>query len=212
MGTRTSWVGLSVWPFMVMIEINLYPQESRKKRRQLLSGGLKLPMEVIIGLAGGFMAILVVVHLGLLFINITQLRKHKELKKQWEVLLPAKENVDKVIFELRSLQEKQKSLEKMTVQGRINWARKLNIISSILPRGVWLTKIILKDDVFFIEGSAISKTSNEIINVHSFTANLKNEDAFLEYFTDLELGSIQRRKVNNIEVADFLITAQLKKE
>ena len=127
-------------------------------------------------------------------------------------MLRAKENVDKVIQEMRDLQARHKAIEKITTDDRIIWSQKLNVLSDSVARGVWLNRVRLKDGVFFIEGSAISKQNDEMINVHSFTSSLKDEKLFLDKFVDLELGSIQRRYISKTEVADFLITAELIKE
>ncbi|HLF17453.1 MAG TPA: hypothetical protein VI749_00965 [Candidatus Omnitrophota bacterium] len=175
-------------------------------------GQLKIPLEIVIGCAGGLVMFLILAHVGLLMVNVFRLNYHKGLKKQWDVILPAKENVDKVLQEMRELQAKHKAIEKITTDDRISWSQKMNILSDGIVRGVWLTRVRLKEGVFFIEGSAISKQNDEMINVHSFTSNLKNEKSFLEKFSDLELGSIQRRNIGKTEIADFLITAELVKE
>ena len=156
--------------------------------------------------------LLILVHVGLLMVNIFKLNYHKGLKKQWDVISPAKTNVDKVLKEMRNLQARHKAIEKITTDDRLIWSQKLNILSDGIVRGVWLTRVRLKDGVFFIEGSAISKQNDEMINVHSFTSNLKDEKSFLDKFSDLELGSIQRRNIGKTEVSDFLITAELIKE
>lgn len=196
---------------METIELNLIPENLRRRRRRLL-GGIKVPLEVIIGLFGGVVLLLVMVHGGLLLLNFWKINQRHNLKQQWDVTSTAKENVDKVIKEMRELEVKQKAVEKITLSDRILWAPKLNIISDKMDRGVWLTRIRLKDGTFFIEGSAISKQGDEMINVHTFTASLKNETDFLDKFGNLELGSIQRRYISKTEVADFLITANLVEE
>ncbi|HBR14608.1 MAG TPA: hypothetical protein DD723_03560 [Candidatus Omnitrophica bacterium] len=194
-----------------MIEINLVPVHLRKKRKsQFLPGGLNIPLEVVIGLGGGVLILLIVAHVGLLFINMSQLGRHKKLQAKWEEMSPAKQNVDLVIKEMRAFQSKLKSIEAIMPKKEILWSQKLNILSDVLPRGVWLKRITLNQETLLIEGSAISRQSEEMINVHSFAANLKKENEFLEHFTEIDLGSIQRRKVQKIDIADFLITTRLK--
>ena len=122
---------------------------------------------------------------------------------------PEKENVDAVISEMRIFQGKYRAIENIAENGNLSWAQKLNILSDSLPRGVWLKKVALEDDMFFIEGSAVSKAGTEIISIHHLTSNLKKNDHFTQHFTDIELGSIQRRKINNVEIADFIITMKL---
>jgi len=194
-----------------MIEINLIPPSFRKKRKKsFLPGGFNIPIEIIIGSAGGLLILLVFIHVFLLFTNIYKLADHRRLESKWAQLKPDKEKVDAIIGELRSLQSKQKAIEDITASDGILWAQKLNIVSNSLPRGVWLNKVSLEDGMFFIDGSAISKQGNEMFNVHNLASNLKNEANFLDRLTDLELGSIQRRNIKKIEIADFLITTKLK--
>ena len=197
---------------MGTIELNLIPKNLRRRKRGRFLAGVKVPLEVIIGLFGGVVMLLILVHGTLLLLNLYKINQHHNFKREWDVSKPAKENVDKVIKELRELQVKQKAIQKITMEDRTLWAPKLNIISDKMDRGVWLTRMRLTDGVFFIEGSAISKQGDEMINVHTFTGSLKNETAFLEKFSDLELGSIQRRYISKTEVADFLITATLVEE
>ena len=166
-------------------------------------------MEVVIGLGGGLFLLLVFLHIILLFVNINRLAVHKRLEKQWAEILPFKENVDSVINEMRILQMNCKSIDEMAASGEIPWSHKLNILSDSLPRDVWIRKISLSQEMLFIEGSAISKQREDMINVHKLTANLKKQKDFLSDFADFELGSIQRRRIKKVEIADFLITTKL---
>lgn len=194
-----------------MLEINLIPSSLRKKRKgRLWLQGFNIPLEVIIGLGGGLVILLILVHIGLLFVNMRQIALHKKLQQEGQSLAPGRANVERAVNELRSLQGKQKAAENVVSGEKISWSQKLNILSDNLPRGVWLKRIRLEAEGLSIEGSAISEGGEEMINVHRFTAGLKGQKEFLEHFTDLELGSIQRRKIKHIEVADFVITARLK--
>jgi len=196
-----------------MIDINLSPPELRKgKKRSLLPGGFNIPKEVVIGSVGGLFILLIFVHIILLFTNITRISKHKSLKKEWEIILPSKTNVDKVINEMRVLEKSFESVTKITGQDSILWSEKLNMISDVMPRGVWLRRMSFDEDIFFIEGSAIARQQNEMVNVHQLTSRLKNNEKFLDGLEDLELGSIQRRSVKTLEIADFLITIKRKRE
>lgn len=193
-----------------MININLIPPHLRKKEKNRLLGNVNIPLEVIIGCGGGLLVLLGIVHVLLLFVNIGKLAQHTALKKQWEMARPGKENVDSVVNEMRVFQGKYKAVEEITGKSGLSWAQKLNVLSGSLPRGVWLKKITLNERMLLIEGSAISKETTEIISIHHLTSNLKGDDNFSEYFTDIELGSIQRRRIKNVEIADFVITMKVK--
>ena len=193
-----------------MIDINLIPPELRKRRKSRFTGRFHIPLEIIVGCSVGLLIFLGMIHVLLLLMNVRKLAQHKILKMQWEAMRPGKENVDSVISEMRIVQGKFKTIEEIVNKGGLSWSQKLNLLSDNLPRGMWLKKIDFHDNMFFIEGSAISRDTNEIISVHRITANLKETPAFMNDFTELELGSIQRRKIKNIEIADFVVTMKLK--
>jgi|SRR3989338_4349703 len=194
-----------------MIEINLVPPQLRKKKKsRLWPQGVTIPPEVVVGAGGGLIVLLILVHIFLLFVNIQKMAQHKGLQRQWESILPSKKNIDGVVNELRILQGKQKATEGIVPGEKILWSQKFNILSDSLPRGVWLKKVSLEEGMLFIEGSAISTENEGMINVHKFTSNLKGQGKFLEHFAELELGSIQRRRIKHMDIADFIITARLK--
>ena len=194
-----------------MIEINLIPYSLRKNKKGKFSfKEFNIPLEIVIGLGGGLIVLLILVHVFLMVINIRNMAKHKEFQKEMEAVSPQKQQVEKILNELRSLQNTQKAVAEILPERKISWAKKLNILSDSIPRGVWLKRVSLEGDVLLIEGSAISTDNEAMINVHQFTSTLKSQRDFLEYFNDLELGSIQRRKIKQMDIADFMITVRLK--
>lgn len=194
-----------------MLEINLIPNELRKKAKGFLfPPGFKIPLEIVIGSAGGLILLLILLHICLIFVNINNIAQYNSLKKKWEEILPQKNDVDVVLGELRQLKSKRDAVAKVSNQKQIIWAQKLNLVSDALTKGVWIRKISLIADLLSIEGSAISRQNDEMINVHSFASSLKDIDSFLSDLTELELGSIQRRSIKNLEIADFLIKAKIK--
>ena len=195
-----------------MIEINLVPGHLRRKRKSKAKTAerLHIPREKLIGLGGGFIVILIVADILLQVFILVKYMHFKNLKSQWEEIRPEKENTDRVITELRVLENKQRSTSKIAMGKNILWAEKLNQISDSVPRGVWFRKVSLVNDALIIEGSAVSNQKDEMINVHEFTSNLKNNRNFLNEFSGIDLGSIQRRNIKKLDIADFTITAKIK--
>jgi len=194
-----------------MININLVPiQKRKKKKKQSLLGGIQIPLEVVIGSAGGLFLILILIHIFLLFIITMKIGNIRTLVRQENEIQPFKKKVDLVITEMRDLQSRQSSLEKVIGQKSIKWFQKLNNISDSMTQGVWLRKISCNKDSLFIKGSAISKQGREMVGVHNFASSLKKNKYFLEGVKDFSLGSIQMRKINTVEIADFLIKVKLK--
>ena len=193
-----------------MIEINLVPPQLRKQTKgKMLLGHFKIPMEVIIGILGGVIFLLVFVHFILFFINFYQIAAYKNLQSQWEKIAPEKKAVDIVLTKLRQLQGDTKALEEITVQKQNNWSQKWNLLSDFLPKGVWLTNLDLKDDVFIVAGSSLSRQQKDISSVNAFTSSLKDSQEFMKFFADMELGSIQRRQLGTIDIVDFSIMFKL---
>ncbi len=166
--------------------------------------------EKLLGVVIGFIFFLLIINVILQLFIFVQFAQFKGLKKKWEKILPDKQNTDRIITELRTLQGKIKPIEELTANERISWSQKLNNISDSVPRGVWLNKIFLREKELSIEGSTVSKSKDEMIIVHGFAANLKNQENFLKDFAGFEVDSIQRRKIQNLDLADFIIKAKLK--
>jgi len=197
--------------YINMIEINLIPHSQRKNKKGKFSlKEFNIPLEIVVGLGGGLIVLLILVHISLMFVNIRNVALHKEFKRKMEAVTPEKQRVEKAISELRFLQSTQKAVHDILPERKISWAQKLNMISDSIPRGVWLKRISFEGDILVIEGSAISTDNEAMINVHQFTSTLKSQPEFLDHFNDFELGSIQRRKIKQIEIADFMITVRLK--
>ncbi len=196
-----------------MIEINLVPPQLQKKRkgRGILGRGINIPREIIIGLVGGFFVILLLISILLQITIFTKYAQCKRLKTEWEQILPMKTRVDTVLNQLRTLQAKIRSIEDITGGKKIKWSEKLNAVSDSLSRGIWLKSVIGNKQRLVIEGSAVSKGKDEISSVHDFAASLKKNKNFGGYLSNLELGSIQRRTIKTVEVADFSMTANVQK-
>ena len=194
-----------------MIEINLAPENLRKKKKSsALPSALNLPQEVIVGLVGGLLALLLLVHIALQAVIFFQFIQHARLNKDWESLKTDKESTDKMLTDLRTLQAKIKSIENLTTAKRIIWSQKFNDISDSIPREIWLTKVTLEDKILTVEGSAVSKNQDQMVSVGNFTSKLKSQKTFMKDFSSLEVGVIQRRKIQATELADFTVTAKLK--
>ena len=193
-----------------MIEINLVPDHLRRKRKSSLTNKINIPKESLIGLAGGLLAILFIIHLSLFILTLLNSQSYTQLRKQGQQLQLGKTKIDQIIKDLRDLQQKAKSIEKIDTHENLLWSKKLNEISESIPRGVWLRKISLKDNVFTIDGSSVSKDNDQILYVHTFVNNLKNQPEFLKHFIEFEIDSIQRSKTQMVDLVDFSIKAKVK--
>jgi len=194
------------------VHINLVPESSRKKRTigVLPIKSLQLPREVVIGLVGGLVAMLVAVHLVLQFFIVLRFVQLHQSTGTLKRISGQKTEVDSVLQHLRKLQNNLKTIDGISKNRKIYWAPKLNALSDVLARGIWLEQISLDKKKLIMKGSAVSKSGAEMIEVNNFVSKLKNDKIFSGDFSRLEQGSIKARKISNTTIADFTITAQLK--
>jgi hypothetical protein len=195
-----------------MIDINLVPEQLRKRRKnELLSGGIfNLPREVMVGVGGGIIALLLAVDVLFFMGKVVKFIQYHHVKSKWEAILPDKTNTDAIKKELQDLQKEVKSMKDIMEGQNAVWSQKLNVISDGLSKGIWIRKLTLNDKQLFIEGTTVSKEQNEMTNVGNFVANLKKDEEFMKNFDSVEIDHIQRRKNETLEVADFTILARLK--
>jgi Tfp pilus assembly protein PilN len=190
-----------------MIEINLVPLSERKKSTTALH--LDIPREVLIGVGGVGLLLLVLVH-SLLFVQLGI--KGAVLATQnseWQKILPEKNNIDGLGTQIKDFKKKMSTITDVTSKKAMDWSRKLNTISDAIPKGLWLTRISLESSLL-IEGSVVSKNQNEIMIVGNFVSNLKSDAAFMKNFEGLEVNSIKRTKQGTTEIANFTVTGKLK--
>lgn len=195
-----------------MIDINLVPEQFRKRRRsELLSGGVfNIPREVLVGIGGGILALMFLVD-GLFFaVKIIKFLEYQHVKSIWQDIQPDKTTMDTIKQNLQEVQKEVKAIKDITDGQSSLWSQKLNALSSSLPKGVWLRKVTLTDKQLFIEGSTVSQGQSEVINVGSFVSNLKKDADFMQDFENIEVDYIQSRKTEGLQVSDFTILAKLK--
>lgn len=195
-----------------MLEINLVPPHLRKKRkaRAMSDGTQALPREVLIGLGGGFLLLLLFTHILLQFFITTKFVQHRSFQGEMREMKDQKAHVDSVLKELRAAQAKTRSIEGFKGNAGFSWAKKLNAISDAIPRGTWLKRMTLDGKTLLIQGSAVSKNKTGMTQVHKFTSNLKGSREFSVDFKAIELGLIKTRDVSMTPLADFTITADIK--
>ncbi|HOX54204.1 MAG: PilN domain-containing protein [Candidatus Omnitrophica bacterium] len=192
-----------------MIEINLLPPELRRKEPTFK---VPIPKETLFLFGGAVISVLIIIHLLLVGALAAKKAKFWGLNMEWQKIVPEKNKIDGLKNEQKEITEKIKSIEKLTKKGRISWAKKLNIMSDVLPQGVWIRLINFTGKELTIEGSSVSLRGEEVILVNKFASALKNNTDFYSDFKDLEVGTIKRRQIKTVEVADFTLVANFKEK
>ena len=195
-----------------MIEINLLAENLRKEKKKLNINIPTFPQKKIFKVLIGTAGILIIIHVLLTSTLVVKKIRLLRLTKHWEEIKPVKEKIDILKKDMNFAEDKTQAIEQLTTKAKIIWSEKFNLISNVIPDGVWLRRIFVSGQDLKIEGSAVSKSGEEMIAVGKFANNLKKEDRFYFDFKDIGVTSIKRRKIGSVEIVDFIITVSLKRD
>lgn len=220
-----------------MIEINLLPDEMRKKepvKLALPEIPVKKTLFMALGAVFGLQVLLIVITLGL------RLRVGW-LEGQVAGLQSAGAKVTAHKTETAMLQDRLKQLRAATGR-KFYWAKLLDALTASTTRGVWLRTLNVKTEektdtggsnvatppkeekgetkktaktapakLLVLEGSAIG-AGQETAFIGKFLQSLKDNAVFREIFSDIQVSDIQQRRIEQVDAYDFLIVCKFKKE
>ena len=209
-----------------MIEINLLPEELRKRR-------IELPEISFLPIIIAFLGIVIIAHLLLgLSINL-KTKSLRRLEKRWQEVLPDKENADKFKHELTVMRTKIDTIDNL-IQSRTSWAKKLSDLSDAMIPSVWLNRLWLEKRVVLqkpeageseegstepkrvivktlhLNGSVVATGGEGTATIGTFIKSLKNNEEFFADFKEIESAFIQRSQLKDIEVMDFELICYFK--
>ena len=194
-----------------MVDINLIPAALRKHGKGNASSlTINIPKEILLNVTVGVILLMGTLHLLLGVVWLGGMGHLSSCRANWQKVLPDQILLGSMNEESGDLKKKTNVIADMTTRKFVRWSSKFNTISDALPRGLWIRKMTLDKIGLVVEGSGVSKTQNEINNVGLFLSALKKNDDFMKDFSSLEVNSIQRGKINAIEVTDFTVMAKLK--
>ncbi|MFA5388920.1 MAG: hypothetical protein WC312_04100 [Candidatus Omnitrophota bacterium] len=188
-----------------MIEINLLPEELRRKKTEpafsLDMGSGKMKFLAAGGAAGILVLIVIAFFLGTSIRN-SQIDRLLAKEKNFSVRFSRVDNINKEIALLRS---KTAVLDQLT-KRKFLWAEKLNRLSDLALPGIWFTHVYTDaENRLIIEGSVISKSEEAMAFVGKFMKNVKDDQGFFRDFKSVKLESVQRKSKGERDVVDFKI-------
>jgi Tfp pilus assembly protein PilN len=188
-----------------MIEINLLPEELRKKKKIDLRFDLEMVGRVKF-LAGGIFVGALVLLVVLLFIGSSVRKKQIiSLMIKEQAMSPERTRAEEANKEILSLMARMSELDEIT-KRKFSWSRKLNELSDLVLPGIWLTRIYTdSENRFIIEGSVISKKEEAMATVGKFMKDLREDRSFFKDFSNIKLESVQRKGAGDRDVVDFRI-------
>ncbi|MBI3320440.1 MAG: PilN domain-containing protein, partial [Candidatus Omnitrophica bacterium] len=165
-----------------MITINLLPEESRAPVTVSLQQFSHSPLAMM--LAGGLAGV------TLLFVGARAVQ-HARLTRvtaQIQQCLPHKTTVEQLRDAVAALRARHAIYERLD-HGRSQWARLLNVLSDVMPDGVWLTELSLDapQAVLTLEGSAIGEGEEKVNRIGRLVQALKVDPVFSAAARDIQI-------------------------
>ena len=188
-----------------MIEINLLPEELRKKKSEpcfnLNMEAEKLKFWIGGGAVGILILIVTMLFLGS-FIRKAQINGLLAREKNFSSRLS---QIDSVNKEIAVLKAKMSILDQLT-KRKFLWTEKLNQLSDLVLPGIWFTHVYTdSENRLIIEGSVFSKSEEAMASVGKFMKNVKDDQQFFKDFKNIKLESVQRKNKEERDMVDFKI-------
>ena len=187
-----------------MIEINLLPEDSRRKNIPSLNFNFEMGKVKL--LAGGILA-------GVLVLLLVLPAAGSAIRKKQISNLMAKEQeiserraqIEAVNSEISLLRARVNAFEGV-LNRKFLWAKKLNEISDMVLPGIWFTRLTtVEGNTLVIEGSVISKKEEAMASVGKFMKDIRDNQDFFKDFSMIKLESVQRKSIDNRDVVDFRV-------
>ena len=189
-----------------MIEINLLPEELRKKKSEPVFN-LNMEAEKLRFLAiGGAAGILILIVIALFLGSFIRKAQINDLLSREKVFSDRVSKIDSINKEITVLKAKMAVLDQITKRNFI-WAEKINQLSDLVLPGIWFTRVYSDsgENKLTIEGSVISKSEEAMASVGKFMKNLKDDVQFFKDFKNIRLESVQREAKDEMGIVNFQI-------
>ena len=213
-----------------MIEINLLPEEMRKKEAvKIALPDIPIKKTLII-VFGGFFG------LQLLFTMFTFYMRFDGMLtgKQIEALKASSQEIIRQKSETAAMIDRFKESREL-FNRKFYWASLLSALSNSMTKGVWLRSFYISDEepksamekkpvpdakpekgaaksrYLVLEGSAVG-SGQETAFIGKFLKQLKDNPMFSNLFQDIKPYNINQRRIKEYDVYDFMMYCKFRKE
>ncbi|MBD3296541.1 MAG: hypothetical protein GF392_04170 [Candidatus Omnitrophica bacterium] len=191
-----------------MIELNLLPKEFRKKKKKQI----EIPELPYLPIAGGVLALFVVVHIALIVFTGNNRRLADKLSVKWQNMRPQREKTEKIAKEINALQKRVAAVRKIA-KPDLDWARLLSGLNEAVIPNIWLAEFNVSTDgrsqgegdpqALMLSGFAVGRSETAMSTVGRFMESLKSNEDFFRYFDDIELQHIKNTDIAGQEAMMF---------
>ncbi len=126
-----------------MIEINLLPEELKKKRRsspKIDVANISLENIPVIKIALVVAGIFIAIQIMVFGFGILGGIVFRSLEKSYKEILPGKQDAGQLSLAVSKMSKKVSAIDELMVR-RFSWAKKLNDLSDSVTAGIWLTQL-----------------------------------------------------------------------
>lgn len=207
-----------------MIEINLLPQELRK-RPPLFSGldfkGIDIKSIPILKIAAGIGAGLVLLQFAVfLFGGISNIQL-ASITKKYNAILPEKKEADVLKAKVTDINKRSGAIDELMVK-RFSWARKINLLSDCMTPGIWLSELYYDErpvsgqnkkavsGALVISGYASGAGEQGTALIGKFIKSLQDNKDFYSDVAGIDLVSTKSDRVDKQDVMSFRISCLFK--
>lgn len=200
-----------------MIEINLLPEKLRVKKKQSMEISALPFIPIAIAAAGLLIAVQLIL---IVWVQAKQVA-FDSLSKKYSSISSSNLQAMTLDSNLKEISSKVEAVDKL-LNSRFQLARKLNDLSDSVVSGIWLKSVDIKKgqagnapgalrEALVIEGSSVVSGERADGYIGSFITSLKDNASFSEDFEEIELSKVERAKIRNTEIMDFVIIGHFKK-
>ncbi len=186
-----------------LLKVNLLPEGLRKHTPAAVEQLHRTPLMRI--------ALAIMVGLPILWAIPLQLAQHQlsQLNGKIQQLQPKKAAMDQLQHQLQTLRAQETAFRSLT-KGEHLWSKRLNVLSDVLPEGVWFTELDLDETKgLVIQGSALSQAGPEMNAVNRLVDALKKDPDFSAAVKDIQIESLKRVQEDAFEVVQFTLICTL---
>ncbi|MBN2453278.1 MAG: hypothetical protein JXB40_03340 [Candidatus Omnitrophica bacterium] len=207
-----------------MIEINLLPQELRKKPSPFAGikfAELDIKSIPIFPIAVGIGAVAILLHIGLFIAGMNLNSKLISISKKYDSLIPMKKEADALSAMVADINKKSAAIDDLMAK-RFSWAKKLNALSDSMAPGIWLSELYYDErpatgkgkkempGALMISGYAAGAGEQGAASIGRFIKMLQDDESFYSDFEKIDLVSTKSDRVDNQDVMSFRIMCYFK--
>jgi hypothetical protein len=197
-----------------MIEIDLLPAGSRRKKRRV-----DIEAIPVIPIAVSLVALVVAAHLILISANYFRGGTLKRVETTWQELQPQKDATDRIVKETQDLQKRVDAVKKIA-SPELSWTRLLSGLNQAMMPGIWLSGMSVEyggrpynptgpsshPTKLVLTGYAVGRSEVATTGVARFINSLKRSGEFSAYFKDIELANMSSQLVDGQETMLFSLS------